>query len=104
YFVSLGGVSDVKNQSLALGVDKTLSPSLLADFRFGWFEYEVNVLPFDFGKTPATDAGIPGLNLDTTFTSGLPALFIGGRNSSSPSAFETGAGLNGNQRNCPLPH
>src|SRR5687768_4198570 len=33
--VSLGGVSDVVNQSLALGVDKTFSSNLLADFRFG---------------------------------------------------------------------
>ena len=63
--VSLGGVSDVKNQSLALSASTTRSrPTLLADFRFGWFQYNVNVLPFDFGTTPATDAGIPGLNLD----------------------------------------
>jgi hypothetical protein len=99
---SLGGVSDVKNQSLALGVDKTLSASLLADFRFGWFEYDVNVLPFDFGTTPAADAGIPGLNVDSTFTSGLPALFIGGDGSTSPSAFEAGSGLGVNRCNCPL--
>ena len=36
------------------------------------------MLPFDFGTTPAADAGIPGLNLDDDFTSGLPAFFIGG--------------------------
>ena len=51
--VSLGGVSDVKNQSLALGVDRTISSTWLADVRFGWFRYNVNVLPFDFGTTPA---------------------------------------------------
>jgi outer membrane receptor protein involved in Fe transport len=100
--VSLGGVSDVKNQSLALGIDKTLSSTLLADFRFGWFEYDVKVQPFDFGTTPAADAGIPGLNLDTTFTSGLPALFISGDGSSAPSAFEAGSGLGVNRCNCPL--
>jgi Carboxypeptidase regulatory-like domain/TonB dependent receptor-like, beta-barrel len=99
---SLGGVSDVKNQSLAIGVDKTLSSSLLADFRFGWFEYDVNVLPADFGTTPAADAGIPGLNLDTTFTSGLPSLFIGGDNNTGPSSFEAGMGLEVNRCNCPL--
>src|SRR5205085_302076 len=70
--VSLGGVSDVKNQSLAYGIDYALSSSLLTDFRFGFFRYHVNVLPFDFGTTPAADAGIPGLNLDQNFTSGLP--------------------------------
>ena len=58
--VSLGGVSDVKNQSLAYGIDNAFSTSLLADFRFGLFRYNVNVLPFDFGTTPAADAGIPG--------------------------------------------
>jgi outer membrane receptor protein involved in Fe transport len=101
-FVSLGGVSDVKNQSLAIGLDKSLSSTLLADFRFGWFEYDVDVLPFDFGTTPAADAGIPGLNTDSTFTSGLPALFIGGDGSTAPSAFEAGSGLGVNRCNCPL--
>jgi outer membrane receptor protein involved in Fe transport len=100
--VSLGGVSDVKNQSLALGVDRTISSTWLADVRFGWFRYKVNVLPFDFGTTPAQQAGIPGLNLDDTFTSGLPALFIGDRNSTAAGAFEAGSGLDVNSCNCPL--
>ena len=76
-FVSLGGVSDVGNKSLAIGYDRSISSTLLADFRFGWFHYNVAVLPFDFGTRPAEAAGIPGLNLDDTFTSGLPALFVG---------------------------
>src|SRR5207253_10315068 len=67
--VSLGGVSQVKNQSLALGFDRTIGSNMTADFRFGWFKYKVDVLPFDYGTTPAADAGIPGLNLDKTFTS-----------------------------------
>jgi outer membrane receptor protein involved in Fe transport len=95
--VSLGGVSDVRNQSLALGMDRALSSNLLVDVRFGWFRYNVNVLPFDFGTTPAADAGIPGLNLDTTFTSGLPALFVGGDR-----GFNAGSGLGVNRCNCPL--
>jgi outer membrane receptor protein involved in Fe transport len=95
--VSLGGVSDVKNQSLAYGVDYALSPSLLADFRFGWFKYKVNVLPFDFGTTPAADAGIPGLNVDKTFSSGLPAGFVEGDR-----GFNFGSGLGVNRCNCPL--
>ena len=61
--VTLGGISDVKNQSLAIGLDRAFSSTLLADFRFGWFRYKVAVLPFDFGTTPAADAGIPGLNV-----------------------------------------
>ena len=96
--VSLGGVSDVVNQSLAVGVDKTFSSNLLADFRFGFFRYKVNVLPFDFGTRPAADAGIPGLNLDDTFSSGLPAGFVEG----PVGAFNFGSGLGVNRCNCPL--
>lgn len=101
--VSLGGISDVRNQSLALGYDRTLSSTLLVDVRFGWFKYKVNVLPFDFGSTPAAAAGIPGLNLDETFTSGLPQVFVGNNdNPDLPGEFEFGSGLGVNRCNCPL--
>ena len=96
--VSLGGVSDVTNQSLAYGLDYAFSSNLLADFRFGFFRYKVNVLPFDYGTTPAKDAGIPGLNNDTTFTSGLPAGFVEG----PVGGFNFGSGLGVNRCNCPL--
>jgi hypothetical protein len=100
--VSLGGVSDAINQSLAIGLDRAFSSSLLADFRFGFFRYKVNVLPFDFGTRTASDAGIPGLNLDDTFSSGLPAGFVDGDGSTEPGAFEFGSGLGVNRCNCPL--
>jgi hypothetical protein len=95
--VSLGGVSDVINQSLAYGFDKAFSSTLLADFRFGFFRYKVAVLPFDYGTTPATDRGILGLNLDETFTSGLFAGFIEGDR-----GLNFGSGLGVNRCNCPL--
>ncbi len=95
--VSLGGVSDVINQSLAYGVDYAWSRTLLADFRFGFFRYKVDVLPFDYGTTPAADAGIPGLNIDDTFSSGLPAGFVSGQG-----GFNFGSGLGVNRCNCPL--
>ena len=96
-FVSLGGTSDVANKSLSIGYDRSLSSTLLADFRFGWFRYNVAVLPFDFGTRPAQAAGIPGLNLDDTFTSGLPYLNIEGIG-----GFRAGSGLDVNSCNCPL--
>jgi hypothetical protein len=96
--VSLGGASDVRNQSLAYGMDYTLSSTMLADFRFGYFQYDVNVLPFDFGTRPAADAGIPGLNNDATFSSGLPAGFVEG----PVGGFNFGSGLGVNRCNCPL--
>ncbi|HYK88790.1 MAG TPA: TonB-dependent receptor, partial [Acidobacteriota bacterium] len=96
--VSLGGTSAVRNQSIAYGFDYALSPTLLADFRFGYFRYHVNVLPADYGTTPAKDAGIPGLNLGDNFTSGLFAGFVQG----DPNSFNFGYGLGVNRCNCPL--
>jgi hypothetical protein len=95
--VSLGGDSRVKNQSVAAGFDLTIDRSTVLDLRFGYFRYKVDVLPFDYGTSPAADAGIPGLNLDDTFTSGLPALFINGDR-----GFAMGSGLGVNRCNCPL--
>jgi outer membrane receptor protein involved in Fe transport len=97
--VTLGGVSDARNQNLAYGIDYALSNKWVADFRFGWFRYRVNVLPSDFGSTPARDAGIPGLNLDTTFTSGLPAFFMEGDRRID---FGSGLGDEVGRCNCPL--
>ncbi|MBA3601223.1 MAG: carboxypeptidase regulatory-like domain-containing protein, partial [Acidobacteria bacterium] len=60
--VSLGGNSKSRNISLATGFDYTLNSTTVVDVRFGFFNYKVNVLPFDYQTTPATAAGIPGLN------------------------------------------
>jgi len=94
--VTLGGSSTVRNQSLAVGFDYTLSPTAILDLRFGWFKYKVNVLPSDFGTTPAKDAGIPGLNNDD-LSSGLFAGFVDGE-----FGFNFGSGLGVGRCNCPL--
>ena len=73
-----GRDSKVRNQSLATGFDRTIGTNMTADFRVGYFKYKVAVLPFDYGTSPATDAGILGLNLDNTFTSGLFGGFVEG--------------------------
>src|SRR2546425_3767716 len=95
--VSLGGTSKVRNQSLATGFDRVIGSKTTFDFRFGWFKYKVDVLPFDFGTTPAKDAGIPGLNLDNGFTSGLFGGFVEGNR-----GLNFGSGLGVNRCNCPL--
>ena len=92
----------MKNHSVAAGFDYTLNTTTVLDFRFGFYQYKVNVLQFDFGTSGAADAGIPGLNFDDTFTSGLPSIFVGGNNTSGPGDFEFGAGLEVNRCNCPL--
>ena len=76
---SFAGQSLVRNQSIAAGFDYILRPNLLADFRFGFFRYHVNVLPNGLGTTPAKDAGIPGLNLGDIPTSGMPFFQIDGQ-------------------------
>jgi len=55
------------------------------------------VNPNGLGTTPATDAGIPGLNLGTLETSGMPAFYINGNG-----GFSFGYALGVNQCNCPL--
>jgi hypothetical protein len=73
------GQSRSRNHSVAAGFDYPVSQTLLTDFRFGFYRYHVNVLPTGLGKTPAQDAGIPGLNLPgNIFTSGMPAFIING--------------------------
>src|SRR6266849_6076176 len=92
------GDSSVRNQSIATGFDYTLSPTLLTDFRFGYVRYRVNVSPGGFGTTPAKDAGIPGVNTDST-TSAMPAFTI---QQPGASEFLFGYSLHVNQCNCPL--
>jgi outer membrane receptor protein involved in Fe transport len=93
-----GGLSKVTNQSLALGLDYTLSTTSILDVRFGWFNYKVDVLPRDFGTTPSTAAGIPGLNLGDDFTSGM----FDGNIEGNQDQLRFGYGLGPNRCNCPL--
>jgi hypothetical protein len=94
------GQSRSRNHSIAAGIDYTVSPTLLTDFRFGFYRNHVNVLPTGFDKTPAKDAGIPGLNLpEDNFTFGMPAFVINGADGDDV-AF--GFSLQINNCNCPL--
>jgi hypothetical protein len=92
------GQSSVRNQSVAYGFDYTLKPTWLTDFRFGFMRYRVFVNPNGLGTSPAADAGIPGLNLDKTYTSGMPYFAL----TNGPGTFDWGYSLGANQCNCPL--
>ena len=76
--INFAGTAPARNQSFALGATLTLSSTLVTDFRFGFYRYRIRVNPNGVGTTPATDAGLPGLNLGTTDTSGMPAFYING--------------------------
>ncbi len=108
--VNYAGNSQALNQSVAVGWTYTISPSLVNDFRLGYMRYHVNDVPNGYGTAPATAAGVPGLNLDQTYTSGMPAFEIqnpgGSVGNSGAGASSTysqlGYALDVNQCNCPL--
>lgn len=97
-FGNYAGNSVASNQSIALGWTDTVTPTFVNEFRFGWMRYHVFDVPNGFGTQPATAAGIPGLNLDKTYTSGLPYFNI----TSPNNAYQLGYSLGANQCNCPL--
>jgi hypothetical protein len=75
--LGLAGSSITHNYSLASGFTKTLSPTLLTDFRFGYFKYNPQTQKPD-GGTPMTAFGIPGANTSDPKTAGLGAFLLGG--------------------------
>ena len=97
-FGNYAGNSASHQYSVAIGWTTTLNPTTINEFRFGWFRYHVFDVPNGYGTDPATAAGIPGLNLDKTYTSGLPYFDI----TSPNDAFQLGYALGVNQCNCPL--
>jgi outer membrane receptor protein involved in Fe transport len=101
--VPFAGISRSRNQSIAAGFDHSLSPNLLTDFRFGWFRYRVNVDPGGGDVNPATDAGIPGLNVDD-FSRGMPAFLLNGYGpgGNTGNQFNFGYALQFARCNCPL--
>jgi hypothetical protein len=99
---AFAGASSLRNQSLSYGVDYIIRPDWLADFRFGFFRYHVAVNPNGLGTSPAKDAGIPGLNLDATYTSGMPYFNLQGTGGTATGGFRFGYALGTNSCNCPL--
>lgn len=92
----LAGSSIVHNYSLAAGVTKTFSSTLLADFRFGFFQYNPMTNKPDSGKAAMTAFGIPNANMGDNFTSGLGEFDMDGTGSNF------GDGLGVARCNCPL--
>ena len=86
------------NQSIAIGWTTTISPTVINEFRFGWMKYHVFDVPNGYGTDPATQAGIPNLNYDKTYTSGMPYFDINAPNND----YKLGYALGVNQCNCPL--
>ena len=91
--LGLAGSSITHNYSLATGFTKTLSSSLLTDFRFGYFKYNPQTSKPDAGA-PMTAFGIPNANnTSDPKTAGLGAFLLG----PDPISGENGATTNGSQ-------
>jgi hypothetical protein len=97
-FGTYAGSAQSQDQSIAIGETYTVSPTLVNEFRFGYERYHVFDVPNGYGTQPATAAGIPGLNYDNTYTSGLPAFYV----TSPHDQYELGYALGVNSCNCPL--
>jgi hypothetical protein len=93
--LGLAGSSITHNYSLATGFNKTISSTLLTDFRFGYFKYNPVASKPD-GGTPMTDFGIPNANTDDPKTAGLGAFLFDG------TMTNFGDGLGVGRCNCPL--
>jgi hypothetical protein len=74
--LGLAGSSITHNYSLASGVTKTISSSLLTDVRFGYFKYNPQTQKPD-GGAPMTAFGIPNANTADPKTAGLGAFLLG---------------------------
>jgi hypothetical protein len=74
--LGLAGSSITHNYSLASGFTKTISATLLNDFRFGYFKYNPQTQKPD-GGTPMSNFGIPGANTSDPKTAGLGAFLLG---------------------------
>jgi hypothetical protein len=108
----LAGSSITHNYSLATGVTKTFSSTLLADFRFGYFKYNPQASKPDSGSAPMTGFGIPNANLtgaQAGTTSGLGGFIFDQTPSNSSASSNNGIpnvsfgdGLGVGRCNCPL--
>ncbi len=98
------GSSSTLNQSIAGGWTHTASATLINEFRFGFLHYHVTDVPNGVGTSPATQAGIPGLNRDNFYTSGMPYFDIRLQNVSASAGtdYKLGYALDVNACNCPL--
>ncbi|MFZ0274930.1 MAG: TonB-dependent receptor [Acidobacteriaceae bacterium] len=106
-----GGVSQGANDSLAAGMDISLSPQLLTDWRIGYYRYNIGDHKYDQSVDFANQLGIPGMNIASdSLTSGAPGFNIAdadrsgneGPNNPTGGGAQYGSGLNITRCNCPL--
>ena len=89
-------------------MDIAISPTLLTDWRIGYYRYDIGDDKYNQGTDFATALGIPGINLGTLDTSGAPGFNVtdvgasGGPNNATSGGAAYGSDLNITRCNCPL--
>lgn len=112
-----GGSSKGANDSLAAGMDIAISPTLLTDWRIGYFRYNILTAKPDTGNTnlPIQGENISGTGANSALTVpinyGAPDLNIAdlnvtsvtaGPNNAQAAGAQYGDGLNVDRCNCPV--
>jgi hypothetical protein len=71
-------VGGTRTQNISYTLTHTFGSTLVGDFRFGLSRFRSNLAQTDVGLETAQKFGIPGINLGTTLTDGLPEFSWGG--------------------------
>jgi hypothetical protein len=71
------GTGHQKTYSTGINYDRIVSPTLVAEFRFGVAYYHNQAVESDYGTNDSTNFGILGVNLNP-FTSGMAAIDMSG--------------------------
>jgi outer membrane receptor protein involved in Fe transport len=74
---SAWGRSDIRSHSFTLGWNRTFSPTLINQFRFGYSQANANTVQEPFGQGASSDY-IPGVPNDKNTQGGLPGIIISG--------------------------
>lgn len=72
------GNSHGQNHNGAINWNHIFGPTWLLNLRYSYFRYQIDNLPVDYGTNTATQVGIPGINLGTADTTGLPNFNLNG--------------------------
>ena len=65
----------------ALGYTRIFSPTLIGELRFGVSRYRNDAQQLDYGTSASTALGVPGVNTNDPFVSGLVGISVGGYSS-----------------------
>ncbi len=71
------GTGTQKTYSTGLNYDRVISPTLVAEFRFGVAYYHNQAYQTDYGQNDSTAIGILGVNVNS-FTTGFAGISVGG--------------------------